>query len=131
MASQTANQSELIQFLAICVICFSPGIVHGVKKGFCFIPFNQRAYSVCHVETRLQEQQLFLHEPVNVYICVCPVRDSLLDESELTSLRSPASCSLSFPAHSDEILRRFSSRRKTAAQWCLPTHKAQHYSGSQ
>lgn len=103
----------------------------GSQQGSVLYP-SVRAYDgICHTVTWLHKQLLSWLEPVNVYICVCPVRDSLLDESELTSLRSPALCTLSFPAHSDEILRRFGSRRKTATQWCLPTHKAQLYSGLQ
>lgn len=118
--------------LVLAVPCYLFAIVQEVNRGLRLIPFSQSAYdSICHTVTRLHRQLLSWLESANVYICVCPVRDSLLDELELTSPRSPASCSLSFPAHSDEILRRFGSRCKTAAQWCLPIHKAQRYSGSQ
>ncbi len=123
------DHESVLTVSLICIICSA--LCRKSTGGSVLYP-SVRAYdSICHTVTWLHEQLLSWLEPVNVYICVCPVRDSLLDESELTSLRSPASCSLSFPAHSDEILRRFGSRCKTAAQWYLPTHKAQRYSGSQ
>ncbi len=118
--------------LTVPLICFICSALCRKSTGGSVLYPSVRAYdSICHTVTRLHEQLRSWLEPVNVYMCVCPVRDSPLDESELTSPRFQASCSLSFPAHSDEILRRFDSRRKTAAQWRLPTHKAQRYSGSQ
>lgn len=70
----------------ICVICLA--LCRKSTGGSVLYP-SVRAYDgICHTVTWLHEQLLSWLESVYVYICVCPVRDCLLD-SQSWPLRGP------------------------------------------